>query len=79
MALFPSSGNTQVVHKHEPILVQAPLEDCKDQSLEIFGSICGAEFQACGEPTTAGRENVHFLARLRLVVHLVEPFLQVPY
>ena len=79
MALLAASGYAKVIHKQEPILIQPPLKHCENQLLKVFWAIGRPKGQSTREPTTSGRQDGHLLSRLRLIVHLIEAFLEITH
>jgi len=79
MALLSPSCNTEIVHEQEPILVEPALEHLEDQLLKVLWTVGRAKGKTSGQPATARREHGHLLTSFRLVVNLVEPFLEVTY
>ena len=77
---FPSTRrNAQVVHGEEPILTEPSPKDSEDQLLEVFRPICRSKSQSSRQPTASRREHSHLLLCVFLIVHLIEPFLEVAY
>ena len=79
VARFTTCSDAQIINKEEPILVESPVEDRKDQLLEIFRAISGAEREASRKPTPSGRQHSHLFLGLLLVIDLIEAFLKITH
>jgi hypothetical protein len=77
VALLPAGSYTEIVNKEVPVFIESPREHSEHELLEILWSVSRSEGQASRQPTAACREHRHLLTGLRLIIHLVEAFLEV--
>ena len=72
-------GDREVIQKQEVFLIETLREDYKDKLLEILGAVRRAERQPARQIASTNTGNRHFFRSSRLIVALVEPFLEVPH